>query len=103
MAFFCRRKRRGPDRVPEPDDVRRPTAFQAAILSYEGMDLFEVAGSPESVENVRFLTTMGIMEYDDLRLRITPYGRRFVKGGGRVDLGLQKRGARPYVNLDAPA
>ena len=37
-------------------------------------------GEPEPVEGVRFLTNMGMTDYDDdIGLRITPCGRRVVK------------------------
>lgn len=63
------------------------------IISCEGRDLFEIAESPESVEDVRFLTNMGMMDYDDdPRVCITPCGRRSVKG---VDQGSPRRWIRP--------
>ena len=80
-------KRRG------PAESRGPTAFQMTILPYEERDLFEIAESLESVEDVRFLTNMGIMECDDgLGMRITPCGRKSVKG---VNPDSSGRGIRP--------
>ena len=43
-----------------------------AILAYDGRGLFEIAGSRESVEDGRLLTSMGMVECDDdLGVRFT--------------------------------